>query len=121
MEKARQHTVVARGTGMKCVHCNERVPFKAKFCGNCGTAAPARGRSETAVEAKEYASDLLAEGKVAAKEAAQLAKVGLKSDVGKSVAACAAIGAVVAVPIPFVGPILGAAIGAGIGLVRKIV
>jgi hypothetical protein len=32
---------------------------------------------------------------------------------GKSMAKAAAIGAVVAIPIPFVGPIIGAAAGAG--------
>ena len=32
---------------------------------------------------------------------------------GKSMAKAAAIGAVIAIPVPFVGPILGAAAGAG--------
>ncbi len=105
---------------MRCAACNERIAFKAKFCGNCGAAAPVPS-NEAAAEAKDYATDVLSEGKIVAKEAAQLAKTGLKSDVGKSVAACAAVGAIVAVPIPFVGPVLGAAVGAGIGLFRKIV
>ena len=88
---------------------------KPNSAGHCGAAAPERDTNNTAAEAKEYAKDVLAEGKVVAKEAAQAAKVGLKSDVGKSVAVCAAIGAVVAVPIPFVGPVLGAAVGAESG------
>ena len=106
---------------MRCSTCNERIGFKAKFCGHCGSAAPERDTSDSVAEAKGYVRDVLAEGKVVAKEAAGAAKNGLKTDVGKSVAACAAIGAVVAVPIPFVGPVLGAAVGAGIGLIRKIV
>ena len=34
-------------------------------------------------------------------------------DLGKSMAKWAALGAVVAIPVPFVGPVLGAAAGAG--------
>ena len=37
---------------------------------------------------------------------------------GKSMAKWAALGAVVAIPLPFVGPIIGATVGAGIGYVR---
>ena len=38
---------------------------------------------------------------------------------GKSMAKWAALGAVVAIPLPFVGPIIGAAVGAGVGYVRN--
>jgi hypothetical protein len=93
---------------------------RAKFCAQCGTPAPEYGAEGIAAEAKEYAKDVLAEGKIVAGEAVQATKAGIKTDVGKSVATCAAIGAVVAIPIPFVGPIFGAAIGAGIGFLRKI-
>ncbi|WP_174293172.1 hypothetical protein [Sphingomonas bacterium] len=37
---------------------------------------------------------------------------------GKSMAKWAALGAVIAIPLPFVGPIIGATVGAGIGYVR---
>jgi hypothetical protein len=42
-------------------------------------------------------------------------KADLKNDpaLGKSMAKWAALGAVVAIPVPFVGPIFGAAAGAG--------
>ena len=42
-------------------------------------------------------------------------KTELQSDpkLGKSMAKWAALGAVVAIPVPFVGPIIGAAAGAG--------
>jgi hypothetical protein len=36
-----------------------------------------------------------------------------EQDLGKSMAKAAAIGAVIAIPIPFVGPIIGATAGAG--------
>ncbi len=36
-----------------------------------------------------------------------------QKDVGKSMARWAALGAVIAIPVPFVGPIFGAAAGAG--------
>ena len=41
-----------------------------------------------------------------------------KPELGKSMAKWAALGAVVAIPVPFVGPILGAAVGAGVGYFR---
>ena len=37
---------------------------------------------------------------------------------GKSMAKWAALGAVVAIPVPFIGPILGAAAGAGYAYVK---
>ena len=36
-----------------------------------------------------------------------------EQDLGKSMAKAGAIGAVIALPVPFVGPIIGAAAGAG--------
>ena len=104
---------------MHCPQCQTRVSIRNKFCGQCAAALPTNELSGPADEAREYARDVFAEGKVVAKEAAAATKAGMKTDVGKSVAACAAIGAVVAVPIPFVGPLLGAAVGAGIGFIRK--
>jgi predicted amidophosphoribosyltransferase len=105
---------------MRCAECNERLSMRAKFCAQCGAAAPQHAAEGVAAEAREYAKEMLAEGKIVAGEAVQATKAGIKTDVGKSVATCAAIGAVVAIPIPFVGPIFGAAVGAGIGFLRKI-
>jgi hypothetical protein len=45
------------------------------------------------------------------KEAGQM----LENPVAKRTAIAAAIGAVVAIPLPFIGPILGALVGGGIG------
>jgi hypothetical protein len=39
----------------------------------------------------------------------------LEDPVAKRTAIAAAIGAVVAIPLPFIGPILGALVGGGIG------
>ena len=41
------------------------------------------------------------------------------TDTGKRVAKWAALGAVAAIPIPFVGPITGAVVGACVGLYRS--
>jgi hypothetical protein len=38
---------------------------------------------------------------------------------GKKMAKAAAIGAVIAIPVPFVGPIIGAAAGAGLAYFRS--
>jgi len=72
---------------------------------NDATAKTARVVGSTAVETAKFV--------------ASTAKEGLKSDMGKSIATCAALGAVIAMPIPFVGSALGASVGAIIGAVRK--
>ncbi|ONF94985.1 small multi-drug export protein [Sphingomonas jeddahensis] len=38
---------------------------------------------------------------------------------GKKMAKYGAIGAVVAIPVPFVGPVLGALVGAGVAYARR--
>ena len=54
-----------------------------------------------------------------ADEAALFGKEVMQSDLVKDVAPYAAIGAVIAIPIPFVGSAIGAAIGAGLGLYKN--
>ena len=119
VEEARQHSALM-GDRSALASCNDRINTKAKFCGQCGAPAPEHHLEGTAAIAKEYAREMLAEGKVVAAEAVQATIAGMKTDVGKSVATCAAIGAIVAVPIPLVGLILGAAVGAGTGYLRKL-
>ncbi len=63
-------------------------------------------------KAKQVASSV-------AEEAAILGKEVMQSDLVKDVAPYAAIGAVIAIPIPFVGSAIGAAIGAGLGLYKN--
>ncbi|MFA7384476.1 MAG: SHOCT domain-containing protein [Desulfurivibrionaceae bacterium] len=53
-------------------------------------------------------------------EANRLGKEAMRSDLAKDVAPCMALGAAVAVPIPFVGPIAGAAVGAGVGVYKNL-
>ena len=53
-------------------------------------------------------------------EAAQLGKVVLRHEMTKDAAAGAAIGAVAAMPLPFVGPGLGAAAGAAMAVTRGV-
>lgn len=63
-------------------------------------------------KAKQVASSV-------ADEATTLGKEVMQSDLVKDVAPYAAIGAVIAIPIPFVGSAIGAAIGAGLGLYKN--
>ena len=42
-----------------------------------------------------------------------------QKEVGKKMAIWAAVGAVIALPVPFVGPIFGAAAGAGLAYLRS--
>ncbi len=41
-----------------------------------------------------------------------------RQEVGKKMAIWAAVGAVIALPVPFVGPFIGAAAGAGLAYLR---
>ena len=63
-------------------------------------------------KAKQVASSI-------ADEATILGKEVMQSELVKDVAPYAAIGAVIAIPIPFVGSAIGAAIGAGLGLYKN--
>ncbi|WP_169715689.1 hypothetical protein [Sphingomonas mucosissima] len=38
---------------------------------------------------------------------------------GKKMAKYGAVGAIVAIPIPFIGPVIGAAVGAGVAYARR--
>src|SRR5689334_17910009 len=95
-----------RGT-MDCTECKQGLAENARFCSSCGSpvrsnklhdAAPGLSKTEAV---KQYAQDV-------AHEAGDLGKAALKSDLGKKMAAGAALGAVIAVPVPFVGPAVGA-------------
>lgn len=63
--------------------------------------------------AKEFAS-------AATKEAVNVGKDALRSDLAKDAAAGAAVGAAVAIPIPLVGPAVGAVVGAGLGVYKNL-
>ena len=57
----------------------------------------------------------------AAEEAVIIVKEAKKSNLFKEAAAGGIVGAVIAIPIPFVGPLMGAAIGGAIGLYVHVV
>jgi len=56
---------------------------------------------------------------VATNEAGKLAKSVVRAPLTKDVATYAAVGAAIAIPLPFVGSAIGAAVGAGLGLWRN--
>ena len=56
----------------------------------------------------------------ASKQAYDLGKDAIKTDLARDAAAGAAIGAAIALPLPVIGPALGAAVGAGLGLYKNI-
>jgi Ca2+-binding EF-hand superfamily protein len=58
-------------------------------------------------------------GKTAINKTGEILKEASKSKLAKDVAASAAIGAGVGIPLPIVGPAAGAAVGAGIGVIKK--
>lgn len=86
---------------MPCRACDAAMTESARFCAACGT--PVSGERGTArrMESENVAREL-------------------PNGLGVSMAKGAAIGAVAALPIPFVGPITGAVIGAGIAAYKKL-
>ena len=105
---------------MNCKHCSSPVNDGDKFCHECGRAVHAQPPANRRQALKQGASDVIAEGRIVTREALELGKKGLQTDTGKSVAACAAIGAAAGSAIPFVGSITGAGVGAFIGMLRKV-
>jgi hypothetical protein len=84
----------------------------AKDAVRLADAAIAKGRAALDTPLGHKVSDL-------AGGAADAGKSALATKRGKEVAVGAALGAVIAIPLPFVGPIVGAAIGAGIAWIRN--
>ena len=91
--------------------CGATLPIEAKFCSECGTrvaTSEAKGLKFGTVEV--LSADKAEQAKRVGRVAAGAVASGLKTDMGKSMAAGAALGAVIALPIPFVGPAFGAAV-----------
>ncbi|WP_128892388.1 zinc ribbon domain-containing protein [Erythrobacter sp. HKB08] len=105
---------------MNCRHCETELDEAAKFCSECGRKVIAGTPASRREALAKHARSVLDEGRVAAGDGIELAKEGIKTPTGKSVAACAAIGAAAGAAIPLVGTVTGAGIGAFIGLVRKL-
>jgi hypothetical protein len=96
-----------------CQACGHALDAGANFCSACGEK-----QTETATNWRTTADDDLR----AARAFSQGARHRATSDstLGASIAKGAAIGAVAALPIPFVGQITGAIVGAGIAAYAKL-
>jgi len=105
---------------MQCPECAAAVTPQNKFCHECGT----RLRPMTAAEKRRaglrQAQAIAREGSRAVQQGAGLARRGLKTQRGRSVAACSAMGAAAGAVLPVVGLGLGATIGAAAGFMRKL-
>ena len=83
----------------------------ANFCAKCGASV-----TESATHYRTTADDDLRAARTFAEDARHRAP----STLGARMAKGAAIGAVAALPIPFIGPITGAIVGAGIAAYTKL-
>jgi len=104
---------------MPCPNCRAAVQPTDRFCHACGTRLIAPTAAEKRREALRQAAAVAREGAKAAGQGARLARKGLATQTGQSVAACAALGAAAGAVVPLVGPAVGATIGAGVGFARR--
>ena len=105
---------------MTCPECRTEVPDTNKFCHECGTRLIAPTAAEKRRAALQQAGAVAREGGKAVQQGARLAKKGLETQRGRSVAACAAIGAAAGTVLPVVGTGFGAVVGAAAGYFRKL-
>jgi hypothetical protein len=105
---------------MTCPHCRCDVTETDKFCHECGTRLIAPTAAEKRRAALQQAGAVAREGGRAAAQGAKLAKKGLETQRGRSVAACAAIGAAAGTVLPVIGTGFGAVVGAAAGFFRKL-
>ncbi|CAN5595432.1 hypothetical protein BH10PSE14_BH10PSE14_42590 [soil metagenome] len=96
---------------LPCQACGHNLESGANFCSACGAK-----QSESATHWRTTADD----DRRAARTFSQDARDDAPGTLGKRMAKGAAIGAVAAIPIPFVGPITGAIVGAGIAAYTKL-
>ena len=105
---------------MTCPHCRCEVTEADKFCRECGIRLIAPTAAEKRRAALQQAGAVAREGGKAVQQGARLAKKGLETQRGRSVAACAAIGAAAGTVLPVVGTGFGAVVGAAAGYFRKL-
>jgi len=99
-----------------CQACGTDLQSGANFCSNCGATI-----TESATHYRTTADDDLRAARAFAEDARHRAtSSGSNSTLGASIAKGAAIGAVAALPIPFIGPITGAIVGASIAAYTKL-
>lgn len=104
---------------MTCSQCRAPVGPTDKFCHECGMRLLPMTVAEKRRAALRDARAVAREGGRALEQGARLARKGLGTERGRSVAACAAIGAAAGVALPIFGPAIGATLGAAAGFVRK--
>ena len=97
---------------LDCQACGHNLESSANFCSACGTK-----QTESATHWRTTADADLHAARVFAEDTRQRTT---DSTLGATIAKGAAIGAVAAIPIPFVGPITGAIVGAGIAAYTKL-
>ncbi len=95
-----------------CQACGHNLESGANFCSACGAK-----QTESATTWRTTADDDRHAARTFTEDARQRTS---DSTLGASIARGAAIGAVAALPIPFVGPITGAIVGAGIAAYAKL-
>jgi len=105
---------------MTCPHCRSAAEPTDKFCHECGTRLLPMTAAEKRRVALRQAQAVAREGGRALGQGAGLAKKGLQTQRGRSVAACAAIGAAAGSVVPVLGTGIGATLGAAAGFVRKL-
>ena len=98
-----------------CQACGHDMESGANFCAKCGASV-----TESATHYRTTADDDLRAARAFSEDARQRATGTSNSTLGATIAKGAAIGAVAALPIPFVGPITGAIVGAGIAAYTKL-
>jgi hypothetical protein len=96
-----------------CSQCGAEMAEGANFCSQCGSAVAPTSGADVLRKAKTYACD-------AADDMIEGGTDLVTSKLGKKMAAGAAVGALVAAPIPIVGWAAGATIGAGLVAFRQI-
>ena len=96
-----------------CSQCGADLAEGANFCSQCGTAVEPTSGADILRKAKTYACD-------AADDMIEGGNDLVTSKLGKKMAAGAAVGALVAAPLPIVGWAAGATIGAGLVAFRQI-
>ncbi len=103
---------------MKCPACDAGAPNGARFCSRCGASMtgsePERPTPGAASDADLHAARVFAE------DLAQRRAVAPRDGLGTSMAKGAAVGALVAIPVPFIGPVAGALVGAGVAAYKSL-
>ena len=105
---------------MNCPQCRAAIEPSQRFCHECGTRLLPMTPAEKRRAALRQAQAVAREGGRAAQQGARLAKKGLETQRGRSVAACAAIGAAAGSVVPVIGTGVGATLGAAAGFFRKL-